>query len=225
MSRIKPIFYHLHKRPRLLTAIIVGCTVFLVSGGLLPDAHFSRTTRALLGWDVGTLLYLVLAWAMMVRASVDNMRSRARVQDDGAIAVLAGTVIASATSLAAILFELVRSKGSAVQDQGWHLGLAVFTIVCSWLFIHTAFAIHYAHDYYRTMLPGGQPPLEFPHEPEPSYLDFVYFSFTVGTTSQTSDVDVATAGMRRLVLLHAVVAFFFNTTLLALSINIAAGLF
>jgi uncharacterized membrane protein len=223
VSRIKAIFHHLRKRPRLLTATVVGGALFLLSSALLPEAKFPRSTRALLAWDIGTLLYLVLAWVMMVRASVESVRSRARVQDDGAVAVLVATVIASGTSLATILLELARSKSSVVQDQAWHLGLAAFTIVCSWLFMHTAFAIHYAHHYYRRVSRGGEPSLEFPHQPEPSYWDFLYFSFTVGTTAQTSDVQVTTSDMRKLVLLHAVVAFFFNTTVLALTVNIAAG--
>jgi uncharacterized membrane protein len=220
----KLIFYHVRLRPRLVTAAIVGCAVFLLSPSLLSAAQFPASTRALLAWDIATGLYLILAWSMMIRSSVDRMRSRARVQDDGAIAVLVLTLVAAIASLAAILLELAGRKHFDSQDQVWHLGLAALTILCSWLFIHTAFAIHYAHDFYRALSRTGQPPLEFPRQAEPSYWEFLYFSFTLGTTSQTSDVQITSIGMRKLALLHAVVAFFFNTTLLALTINIAAGL-
>ena len=84
MSRIKAIFHHLRKRPRLLTATVLGGALFLLSSALLPEAKFPRSTRALLAWDIGTLLYLVLAWVMMVRASVESVRSRARVRAPGA---------------------------------------------------------------------------------------------------------------------------------------------
>jgi uncharacterized membrane protein len=220
----KSLFYHVHLRPRLITATIVGCAVFLVSPSLLSAAQFPPSTRALLAWDIGTGLYLILAWSMMLRANVDRMRARARVQDDGAVAILVLTVIAAAASLAAIFLELARRKHFDSQDQAWHLGLVALTILSSWLFIHTAFAIHYAHDFYRSLSRTGQPPLEFPRQAEPHYWEFLYFSFTIGTTSQTSDVQITAVGMRKLALLHAVVAFFFNTTVLALTINIAAGL-
>jgi uncharacterized membrane protein len=217
-------FYHVHNRPRLITATIVGCAAFFLSRAILPAARFAPSTHALLAWDAATGLYLVLAWYMMIRADVSQMLSRAKLQDDGAVAVLLLTIVAAAASLAAIVLELSHRRNLAAQDQAFHLGLAALTIVCSWLFIHTAFAIHYAHDFYRALTRTGQPPLEFPHQHEPTYWDFLYFSFTLGTTSQTSDVDITSTELRRLALLHAVVAFFFNTSLLALSINIAAGL-
>jgi len=104
-----------------------------------------------------------------------------------------------------------------------HLTLAAATIFCSWCVVHTAFALHYAHEFYAGG-GGNRPCLEFPGGGQPDYVDFLYFSFVIGTTSQTADVSIASRSMRRLALLHGVIAFVFNTMLLALIVNIAAGL-
>lgn len=206
-------------RPRLAVATVIGLSALLV---------FPRTiagpTRALAAWDVGVSLYLVLAWTMMARGSVQKMRWRAKRQDDGALVVLALTIIASVASLAAIVLELIGIKNQAPSVQTSHIALAVGTIVCSWCLVHTAFALHYAHEFYADDKARARTCLEFPGTSQPDYLDFLYFSFVIGTTSQTADVNIASRQMRRLALVHGVIAFFFNTTLLALTINIAAGL-
>ncbi len=105
-----------------------------------------------------------------------------------------------------------------------HLALSVVTILCSWFIVHTAFALHYAHEFYEDAPGTKERSLTFPGDSEPDYLDFLYFAFVLGTTSQTSDVTICSGAMRRLALVHGVIAFFFNTTLLALVVNIAAGL-
>lgn len=206
-------------RPRLATSTLVG----LVAAIALPQS-LSGPTRTLVAWDVATVLYLALAWALMLRSDVGRVRREARLQDDGAALVLGLTVVAAAASLAAIGLELVGLKGLAPREQTLHLVLAAATIFCSWCFVHTAFALHYAHEYYMDDRESGKACLEFPGEGQPDYADFLYFSFVIGTTSQTADVSIASHGMRRLALLHGVVAFVFNTTLLALTVNIAAGL-
>jgi len=218
MRLVKVVLQQLRVRPRLVTAAILGLTVAV----LLP-AWISRPTRALLAWDAGAGLYLVLAWIMMFRATVDHMQWRARRQDDGALVILALTVSAAVASLAAIAMELIGVKNDPPGIKTVHLGLSIVTILCSWFLVHTAFALHYAHEFYE---PGrkGHRCLTFAGNPEPDYVDFLYFAFVLGTTSQTSDVTIASSAMRRLALAHGVIAFFFNTTLLALAVNIAAGM-
>lgn len=206
-------------RPRLATATVLGLSTLLALPGL-PEP-----TRALVAWDVGAGLYLALAWAMMLRGSVGEMRRRARLQDDGALAVLGLTLAATVASLAAIVLELVRVADLPAETRTGPLLLVGATILLSWSFVHTAFALHYAHEFYVDRGPGGEPGLEFPGGASPDYSDFLYFSFVIGTTSQTADVSIVSRAMRRLALLHGVVAFAFNTTLLALAINVAAGLF
>ena len=208
-------------RPRLSAATLVGIALIV----FLPRT-IAGPTRALFAWDLGAGLYLGLALTMMFRSDVETMRRRAaRVQDDGAAVILALTVVAAVASLAAILLELSGIKGLSPREQTLHLGLAAVTILLSWSFVHTAFALHYAHEFYDDDTgKDAQPCLDFPGTPEPDYIDFLYFAFVLGTTSQTSDVTINSSPMRRLALLHGVIAFFFNTTLLALMVNIAAGL-
>jgi uncharacterized membrane protein len=178
----------------------------------------------LIAWDIGAGLYLVLAWTMMARASVEKMRWRARRQDDGALAVLALTVVAALASLAAIVLELIGIRSYPPGVQTLHIALAVVTILCSWCLVHTTFALHYAHEFYGDEATPGRACLQFPGSEQPDYVDFLYFSFVIGTTSQTADVNIASSAMRQFALAHGVIAFFFNTTLLALTVNIAAGL-
>jgi len=206
-------------RPRLLLAT----GLCLVAPLLLP-AGLAPSTRALVAWNLGAGLYLVLAWTMMLRGSVETMRWRARIADDGAVAVLVLTLVAAAASVAAIVLELVGCRNLPVARQLPHLALAATTILVSWCLVHTAFAIHYAHEYYVERGGPHRRGLEFPGQEPPDYVDFLYFSFVIGTTSQTADVSIASRTMRRLALVHGVVAFLFNTTLLALTINIAASL-
>jgi len=205
-------------RPRLATATSVG-----LAAALFLPASLSGPTRALLAWDGAVGLYLALAWFMMLRGNVERMRWRARLQDDGAVAVLGLTVAAGVASLAAIVLELVGVKNYPPSEETLHLALAGLTILFSWCFIHTAFALHYAHEFYAER-GRDRPCLEFPGGGSPDYVDFLYFSFVIGTTSQTADVSISSRSLRRLALLHGVVAFFFNTTLLALTVNIAASL-
>lgn len=207
-------------RPRLAIATALGVAASLA----LPDI-LSGPTRALVARDAGTGLYLGLAWIMMLRrVNVERMRRRASLQDDGAAVVLGLTLVAAVASLAAIVLELVGVRNYPPPGQTRHLLLAAATILCSWCFVHTAFALHYAHEFYVDRGENGRPALEFPGGGPPDYLDFLYFSFVIGTTSQTADVSISSRPMRRLALIHGVIAFFFNTTLLALSINMAAGL-
>jgi uncharacterized membrane protein len=209
----------LRARPRLVLATALGLVTVVVLPLSLP-----APTRALVAWDLGAGLYVALAWTMMLRGSVEKMRWRARIEDDGAAAVLVLTLVAAVASVAAIVLELVGCRNLPAAAQTPHLVLAGATILISWCFVHTAFAIHYAHEYYSERGGPHRQGLEFPGREPPDYTDFLYFSFVVGTTSQTADVAIASRTMRRLALLHGIVAFLFNTTLLALTVNIAASL-
>ncbi len=206
-------------RPRLMLSLATGLLIYI----LLP-ATLAAPTRAVLTWDAGAGLYLALAWIMIGRATVDHMRWRARIEDDGAATVLFLTVTAALASLAAIVMELSGLKALPVARQGLHVALVAGTFAASWLLVHTAFALHYAHVYYVAPAGDGGGPLQFPRQEAPVYQDFLYFSLVVGMTSQTADVAIAATRMRRLAMVHGLVAFVFNTTLLALTINIAAGL-
>lgn len=201
-------------RPRLFSSAALG---LVIAGILALTTSCTPATRALVGWDVGVGVYLVLAFHMMADSDVSRIRRRAAMQDDGQLAILGITIGAALASLGAIV-KLVMTD----QSQNG-LTLAIITIVLSWAFIHTTFSLHYAHEFYGDSDDGGGG-LAFPGgEGTPDYWDFVYFSFVIGMTSQVSDVGVTTKQIRRTVAIHGVIAFLFNTALLALTVNIAAS--
>ncbi|MBR0932097.1 DUF1345 domain-containing protein [Bradyrhizobium jicamae] len=200
-------------RPRTFVSVAVGIVFAL----LVPDSH-RLVTRLLTGWDAFAALYLVLAYAMMLRCDAGHIKRRAIVQDDGRFLILLLTALGAFASLAAIVSELGASKGNPMA-----LTIAVVTIALSWSAVHTAFALHYAHDFYRGKKPGG---LQFPSGDEHAdadYWDFVYFSFVIGMTAQVSDVGITDKIIRRTATVHGIVSFVFNTALLALMVNIAAS--
>jgi len=205
-------------RPRLFISAAVGLIVI----ALLPHA-WSIPTRMLCGWDAGIALYLLLVYRLMARTEAGHIRARAASEDEGRVAILVLTVFAALASLGAILGELGTGQvtGHPVARTPAQLVLATVTIALSWGFIHTIFALHYAHDYYGDR--GDKRCLAFPGGDAPDYWDFVYFSFVIGMTSQVSDVAVASRPMRRTVAAHGIVSFFFNVALLALTVNIAAS--
>ena len=205
-----------HARPRLF---IAGAVTVVVMAVLAVSAPWRLPTRLLVGWDVGIALYLVLAFEMIANSTIDRIRQRAAREDEGQAAILVLTVIAAMASLAAIFALLSESarKDRPVQS----VVLAVVTILLSWVFIHTIFALHYAHEFYDETADGGLAFLG--DEKEPDYWDFVCFSFIIGMTSQVSDVGITSKLIRRTAAAHGVIAFFFNAALLALTINLAAS--
>lgn len=219
--RFRPLKMIRH-RPRLFSSLAIG----ILTAVFLPHSIASQeVTRLIIGWNVGACLYLALAAHMMFWSSHESMRRRARLHDEGRIVVLGLVVLAALATIGAIVAELSVVKDLHGSLRYAHIGLAALTLATSWFFTHVMFALHYAHDYYVALarsLPGG---LEFPGEDLPDYSDFLYFSCIIGTSGQTADVSFTSRPMRRTGLLHCVLAFFFNTTLIALTINIASGLF
>lgn len=215
---MKGLLQQLRLRPRLLASAGAGLLLALAWPGPLPGL-----TRALLGWNTGVWLYLLLLLRMMVQADHHHLRDKARAQADSVAAVLLLAVAGALASLAAIALELAQVRHGVNAVQGWpYLLLAIATVAGSWLLLPVEFALAYASIYHRG---SGSHGLEFPGSKEPpDYLDFMYFAVTLAATSQTSDVAVSSRPMRRLVLLHAALSFVFNTGVLALTINILAGL-
>jgi uncharacterized membrane protein len=216
------ILRQLRARPRL----IIATAVAVVVGVALPGGVAAHTvTRMLIAWNAGTVLYVVLAATMMIRSSTQKMRYRAQLQDDGQLAILVLVCLAAMASLAAMAGELAVSKEIHGFLKGAHIALAGCTVLSSWAFIQMMFALHYAHDYYAAACHGRPVGLRFPDDDKPDYGDFFYFSAIIGTSGQTADVAFVTKPMRRIGSLHCILAYLFNTTVLALLINIAASLF
>lgn len=215
-------FVQLHNK--LLLASVIGIVVSLV----LPDSVHAPAC-ILIGWDVGVAIYLVLTYAMMWRTEVVHIRQRAAEEDEGAGFILLLSIAATAASFVAIAFALGGLKSGAehaVMPGGVaaHVMLAINTILLSWTFVHTIFTFHYAHEYYADRRDGEIGGLVFPHDSKPDYRDFLYFSLVIGMTSQTSDVNICSKVIRRMAAIHGVLSFFFNVTVLALTVNMVSNL-
>ena len=219
---------------RSLRHLHIGFRLFLSVGlaaalGLALPGSWPVSTRSIVALDGGGLLFLGLAWLMMARATPASMRQRASLLDESQGVILLLTVGAVLFSLTVISLELHGLKDLPPQLALLRVGLSAVSILCSWLVTHTVFALHYAHEYYGDRKPLGDSEvanngLEFPGSEQPVYWDFLYFSFVIGMTCQTSDVQICDVRLRRLAVAHGILAFFFNTVILALSINIAASL-
>ncbi|MGZ5184798.1 MAG: DUF1345 domain-containing protein [Caldimonas sp.] len=211
-----------HARPRLFIATGLA----IVVGLFLPVQWASHpVTRWLVAWNVGTCLYVLLAAVMMIRSSSHHMRHRAQLQDEGQIVILALVVVSTIASLVAIAAELAVVKDMHGFLKSAHIALAGVTVLSSWAFIQVMFSLHYAHDYYVAHCHGRPAGLQFPDEGEPDYGDFFYFAAVIGTSGQTADVSFVSKPLRRIGSVHCILAYLFNTTVLALLINIGASMF
>jgi uncharacterized membrane protein len=207
-------------RPYLVTAIVVGIALYFASVPWLARP----VTRALIGWNGGVLAFLGLTLLFMRSADIARMKRKAIEHDEGGNLILVLTILAAVASVGAMIAELALTKGQPGVEL--HVALAAATVMLSWLFVQIVFAMHYAHIYYLEE-ESGRPKggLEFGECGEPDYWDFVHFSIVLGATSQTADITFASKPMRRIGTLHTLVAFGFNTAILATMINLAASLF
>jgi uncharacterized membrane protein len=210
-------------RPILLMAV----TAALVTLALLPEPT-RAVGRALVAWDAFVIVYIIGACVMMATTpDADMIQNRAEDLDYGSGAILFVTIGGAVASLFAIARELVAAKVGG-HTRVSPIALSVATVALSWLFTQLVFALHYAHEFYGPDGSGNDQDtregLKFPGTAEPNYVDFLYFSFVIGCACATADVNVTSRRMRWLAMAHGVVAFVFNTAVVALSINIAAGL-
>jgi len=198
---------------------VFGLLVLVVARMLDPSM------RGVIAGDAFFGGYLLSSWWVGRRYTPDRMRERARYEDEGMIVIWVVTLAAVSLSVVAI-FALLSERG---KPDLFSLLLVMASVLLSWLTLHTVFAFRYAHLYYAPAPDGSRTArdsagLIFPGSQEPGAWDFIYFSLVIGMTSQVSDVQVCSTELRRLTLAHSVTAFFFNTTIIALAVNIGAGL-
>ena len=213
-SRFRQVGLH---RPRLVAAAAFGVAAFF----LLPQ-DWTFTARVLVAWNLGVWPYLVALGWLMVRSSAEGVRGIARQEDASSAGLMLLMCGAAVLSLAAIMVELAHGRDSG-ESTLFVYSVTLMTVLGSWFLLGALYTFHYAHMYYSS--PPNRLPLRFPEElTSPSYMDFMYFAFTIAVAVQTSDVSVRTRSMRGAVLVQSVLSFFFNLAVLGLSINIAAGL-
>jgi len=215
----KSIAHSVAIRPRLYCSALVGIAAL----ALLPR-DWPASVREAAAWDLSAVIYLIFAFRVMLTCEADLIRARAARQDDSWMVILVIILLAIAASFVAIVGLLAASKEAPYR--ALNLGLAAATLILSWTLTQVVFTLHYAHEYYR---PSGGPQvfaegLDFRGDRNPDYWDFFYFATSFGAASQTSDVSILTKPLRRLATLHAIISFFFNTAVLALTINLAASI-
>jgi len=203
-----------------------GCVSVATFAALHGRASFP--TQLVVAWEAFAFTLVALAWAVICTKDPYEVRRDARLQDASATFLFVLVISAATASLLAVGLLLGSAKNLPPSGLALHITLSVSAVVLSWWLVHTVFALRYAHLFFldarkveRSAISGG---LLFPGKGSPNYLDFAYFSFVVGMTCQVSDVQVSLSRMRTLVMVHGLISFAFNTAILAMFVNIIAGL-
>ena len=208
-------------RPRLFAGLIVMLLVWPLLPAALPS-----TTRGIVAWDIGVVVFLLLSAQVFITDTPSEMPAAAEAQQEGEWTIFWLTLAVVVVSFVVVSSEFAAIKQGAAGIRGLRVVLVAVTLLLSWLVTHVTFAFRYAHEFYATDLGGPDVDrgLEFPGEKEPDYLDFMYFALVLGMTFQVSDVQITSRKLRRVALLHGFLAFLFNTVIIAFTVNIAAGL-
>lgn len=202
---------------RLAVAVLVG----LAAWGAARGAAVPVSTHLLIGWDAGAAAYVALLWRLFMTAGGEDVRRRAAEQDEGPSLLLIIVLAAIASSLGAVVAAMVHARAGSGDVRGVTAAFAGVTLVLSWVVLQSVFVLHYAHRHFGDG--AGQGGFDFPGEAPTTYRDFIYLAFGIGATFQVADTAVRTSRLRNLVIAHAVTAYFYNTAVLALGINIIAG--
>lgn len=206
----------------LMLAIAIGVALGVA---LTFAGAFAALTRMLIAWDAAVAIYLAAIWLQTRNATAQHMIDHAADVDDGRYFVLFVSVAGVLASLTAIIVEL-QSQLEPGMTKNTHVAFVFVTVALSWLFVHTSFAKHYAHEYFGPADGGGiRKGLIFPGDDAPDFADFWHFALVIGVAAQTADIQISAKPIRHVVTLHGVLAFVFNTVILALTLNLAAGLF
>ncbi len=208
-------------RPRLFAGVACG---LVAAAGL--RAFVATTMRWIIAWDIGASVFLVLSLLLFLTEPHENMPAHAAAQEEGEWTIFAITIGVITASFAAIVGEFAQASNLHGTAKTLHIGLVAITLLLSWLMMQFTLALRYAHEYYAVSdgaleVDGG---LNFPGEKNPDYMDFLYFSLVLGMTFQVSDVAITSRKLRRLAALQGFLGFVFNTVILALTVNLAAGL-
>ena len=209
----KLLLYH----PRIWISAAAGTAVFF----LFP-IQASTLSRVLVAWNCGVDLFLILIYWWMKSLNAEQICLRYIEEDETAPFILAVVTLAALLSVVAIVEPLTAIKQASGGARVAHFALAALTLINSWLLVPTMFTTCYADMFYSA--PEDERPLLFPKTPMPVFWDFAYFSFTIAAACQTADVSTTQRSMRKVVIAHTLVSFFFNASILGFAINVTAGL-
>lgn len=216
------IFLRMRPLMRLMISLLLAVIVFL----LIMSLDLAVLVKIMIAWAAFALSYIITSWIVFFARTTTEIREHSRQEDGSRVYVFLLIILTSFASLFTVLL-LMLSKGAKDTPHIIYIPVAISGMLFSWAMVHTIFGFHYAHMYYGndTSDPTKHAEgLEFPKEKKPDYVDFAYFSFVIGMTFQVSDVDITSRSIRRLVLLHGLLSFALNTFVVALTINLIAGL-
>ncbi|EKT63931.1 DUF1345 domain-containing protein [Providencia burhodogranariea] len=207
-------------RPRFIISLFVACITFFA---LLPTQN--PMMSLILSWNAFAWLYLLFLFGRVINRNAKDIHKLTKIEDESARMVIFFLMSGCCMSLLVLFFVLGGHGVLPKSDKFFPYILTASTLISSWLLLPTGFTMHYAHLYYNNP-EQDKPWLLFPDKlTEPSYSDFMYFSFTIAVASQTADIAVASTLMRRAVMLQSIISFVFNIAILGLCINISASLF
>jgi uncharacterized membrane protein len=206
-------------KPRLFYAALVGVLTFFLLHG-----HY-HSTRFLMAWSAASATYLFLVFLMMRYLRKREISHLSAYEDDGQLLIYVISLLASVTSLVAIFIHVGGVGEIPLKERALGVLMTGFTFAISWMVLHTAYALHYAHAYYANLNENAEfEPLIFTGTKYPAYSDFFHFSIVIGMTCQTADIIIVNPKIRNLVTIHSLLSFVFNATLLGLTMGLVAGL-
>lgn len=206
--------------------LVIGLAIAAITFFAFPLKHADSLSRIMLAWNVFSLGLLSLYWIIFYTTSPGHIRKLAATEDTSRVVIFFITLISATASMLAVIL-LLTTKHQTSELKILHLAIAIPGMTFSWSLVHTVFAVRYAHLFYAdhktnpAVHAGG---LEFPGEDKPDFVDFAYFSFVLGMTFQVSDVSITMKKIRRMVLWHGLISFAYNVVIIALTINVVAGL-
>ncbi|MFG1421103.1 DUF1345 domain-containing protein [Roseixanthobacter liquoris] len=212
-----------HRVVRLHVRLFIAFGLGILTFAILTETGVAEGVMgALISWDIAVLAWLCLVGVLVVRTDATMLSIHAGIDDEGAPVILIVSLLCAGISLVAVIMASGHhgTEGSSSPER---VDLAVGTLLLSWLFLHTIYALHYSREYYSSR-PDASPMLIFPGDAQPDYWDLLYFSFNIGTASQTADITIPSPRLRRLVLGHQIASYIFNAAVIALGVNVAASL-
>lgn len=216
------IFAQMHPLTRLIISLAFGILPFFV----LKNTEVNLLLRSMVSWILFAFTFLICSWIVVFERTVEQIRKKA-TEDDGSVAFVFFMVLISSFAGMLAVTLIIISKDTAIRESVLFLPSCIFGMILSWLMVHTMYVFHYAHEYYDSKdknnrkYIGG---LNFPGNNDPDYLDFAYYSFGLGCTFQVSDISVTSRKIRRITMFHGLLSFILNTFVVALTINLIAGL-
>ena len=209
-----------------ITKLLIGLTIAAIVFFVFPLQHADALSRIMLSWDVFSFCLLSMYWFIFYTTSPLHIRRLAATEDTSRVAIFIVTLVCATASMLAVIL-LLTTKHETAELKILHLAIAIPGMSLSWSLVHTVFAVRYAHLYYannKTKAGTHAGGLDFPDEDKPDFVDFAYFSFVLGMTFQVSDISISLRKIRRMVLWHSLISFGYNAVIIALTINVIAGL-